>query len=359
MSDVTTADHPWPLSFQIGPATVGAGSQVYVIAEVGVNHDGQIGLARELIHAAAEAGADAVKFQVFCADRLVVPTAPAAEYQKTATQVETQYEMLSRLELSWDEFAELAAYAGQQDIEFLATPFSPADLDFLVSIGARALKLASPDIVNLELLERAAKSGLPVIASTGAADLNEITAGVECFRQAGGGPLALLHCISSYPAREDEVNLAAIATLARTYACVTGFSDHTESLVMGGYAVVAGARIVEKHLTLDRMKPGPDHAFSLEPGMMAEYIRNIRRAERFLGDGRIEVSASQREVRRLARGSVVAARDIQAGETLARTMLTVKRPGGGIAPLEMGRLIGRQARRDIPANTTLNWEMLA
>ena len=208
---------------------------------------------------------------------------------------------------------------------------------------------------------------MPVIASTGAADLDEIAAGVECFRRAGrgegasapAGPLALLHCVSSYPAAEHEANLAAIATLAESFACISGFSDHTESLVMGGYAVTAGARIIEKHLTLDRARPGPDHGFSLEPAMMTEYIRNIRRAESFLGDGHITVSDSQREVRRLARGSVVAACDIHSGDTLTRAMLTVKRPGDGIAPLELDRLVGRHAKKEIPADTALAWEAVA
>jgi N-acetylneuraminate synthase/N,N'-diacetyllegionaminate synthase len=356
-----------PAAFNIGPAVVGPGSHAYVIAEAGVNHDGDAGRARELIHAAAEAGADAVKFQVFSAARLVTRDAPAAQYQKAAVQAVTQYEMLSRLELSWEEFAALAAYAGRQGIEFLATPFSVADLDFLVSLKVRAIKLASPDIINAELLDCAARTSLPVIASTGAADIAEIAAGVDCFRQACAyegcttppGPLALLHCVSSYPASEDEANLAAIRTLSETFGVVSGFSDHTESLTMGSYAVTAGACIIEKHLTLDRTRPGPDHAFSLEPKMMAEYIRNIRRAESILGDGRIAVSESQREVRRLARGSIVAACDIHRGETLTRAMLTVKRPGDGIAPLDLGRLVGRRACAEIPADTALAWESVA
>lgn len=350
---------PESASFQIGPAVIGAGSPVYVIAEAGVNHDGQIGLARELIHAAAEAGADAVKFQVFSAGRLVTQAAPSAQYQKTSAQADTQFEILSRLELSWDQFAELAAYAGRQDIEFLATPFSVPDLEFLVSMKVRALKLASPDIVNTELLSAAGRSGLPLIASTGAADLHEIAHGVEQLQACGGGPLALLHCISAYPAPEEEANLAAIGTLARTFGCISGFSDHTESLAMGGYAVAAGARIVEKHLTLDRNRPGPDHGFSLEPDMMAQYVRNIRWVEQILGHGRVELSDSQREVRQVARGSIVAARNIAPGEVLTRNMLTVKRPGDGIAPNEMDRLVGRQAQREIAADTAVAWEAVS
>lgn len=345
-----------PPTLAIGPALLGTGHPAYVIAEAGVNHDGDVGLARELIHAAADAGADAVKFQVFSADRLVTRSAPTARYQQDAGQATTQYELLQRLELSWDNFSALAEYAGHQGVEFLATPFSIADLRFLVSMRVRALKLASPDIVNTELLTEAAASRLPVIASTGAAEFDEITAGVGHFRAQGGGPLALLHCVSSYPTPDEEANLGVIGTLARTFGCVAGFSDHTESTRTGGYAVAAGAAIIEKHLTLDRSRTGPDHGFSLEPGQFAEYVREIRFAERLVGTGRIEVSPGQREIRRVARGSIVAATHIPAGQMLTREMLTIKRPGEGISPSEMSRLIGRRSRYEIPADTILAWE---
>ncbi len=343
-------------SFSIRNALVGEAAPVYVIAEAGVNHDGCASVARELIHAAAEAGADAVKFQVFAASRLVTRTAPAAAYQQRAVHTDSQYGMLSALELTHDTFVELADCAKQRGIEFLATPFSVADLQFLVRIGVSAIKIASPDIVNTPLLGAAARSRLPVIASTGAAELEEIAEAVSFFRTAGGGPLALLHCISSYPTPEREANLRAIGTLARSFGCVAGFSDHTESVLIGGYAVAAGARIIEKHMTLDRSRTGPDHAFSLEPAAMAEYIRTIRHAESLLGDGDVTVSPRQREVRRLSRGSVVAARAIRAGETLTADMLTVKRPGTGIRPAELDTLIGRRAVRDIEADTQLAWD---
>ncbi len=346
-------------SFEIGPAVVGESWPVYVVAEVGVNHDGEPGLAHELIHAAADAQADAVKFQVFSAERLVTCSAPTAAYQQQAVRAATQYQMLSQLELTHDVFGDLCRYAGQCGVEFLATPFSVADLRFLVSLGVRAIKLASTDIINAPLLEAAVESSLPVIASTGAADLAEVAGAVAYFNRPGAGPLALLHCVSSYPTREWEANLAAIGTLARTFDCVSGFSDHTESLTMGGYAAAAGARIIEKHLTLDRTRRGPDHAFSLEPDAMAEYIRGIRYAERLLGDGAIAPGESEHEVRRLARGSVVAARHIHVGETLTESMLTVKRPGGGIAPSELASLIGRQARTEIAADTPIAWEAVS
>ncbi|MGQ9651964.1 MAG: N-acetylneuraminate synthase family protein [Phycisphaerae bacterium] len=340
-------------SFRIGPATVGDGSPVYVIAEAGVNHDGHIDAARELIHAAANAEADAVKFQLFSADRLVTESAATAEYQKKASQGHKQRDMLARLELSRDQFAELSAYARYCDIEFLATPFGIDDLKFLVSIGVQAIKLASTDVVNDPLLDQAAASGLPVIASTGAATEAEIARAVERFKQPGAGPLALLHCVSCYPTPEAEANLRAIGALARRFDCVTGFSDHTESVSMGGYAAAAGARIIEKHLTLVRSRPGPDHAFSLEPPAMAEYIRQIRYVEKLLGDGSIGSQECEDEVRRLARGNIVSTRDIRAGEVLDAGMLTIKRAGGGLWASELQTIIGRQAKVDIAADTAI------
>ena len=259
MPDETTPAYPRPL--QIGPALIGAGEPVYVVAEIGVNHDGDVGVARELIHAAVDAEADAVKFQVFSPDRLVRPDAPTAAYQREADQADSQYDMLARLALPHEAFAELAAYAGQCGVEFLATPFSVPDLQFLVSLGVRALKLASTDIINAPLLDAAAASGLPIILSRGAAEREEIAAALDRLRTHHAGPVALLHCVSSYPAPEYEANLAVIHTLERSFDCVVGFSDHTQSVTIGGYAAAAGARVIEKHITLARSRQGPDHSF--------------------------------------------------------------------------------------------------
>lgn len=346
----------FPERLQIGPAVIGPGEPVFVIAEIGVNHDGDVGLAKELIHAAVDAEADAVKFQVFSPDRLVRRDAPTATYQRKANQSASQHEMLARLALSHDAFADLAAYAGQCGVEFLATPFSVPDLQFLLSIGVRAIKLASTDIVNAPLLDAAAKSRRPVILSRGAADRDEIAAALDRLRGADVAGLALLHCLSSYPTPEYEANLAVIQTLAQTFRCVVGFSDHTESLTIGGYAAAAGARIIEKHITLSRSRSGPDHAFSLEPAQLAEYIRHIHQTEALLGNGRIVVSPSEREVRRLSRGSVVAARDIRPGDILTAEMLTVKRPGDGISPMVINSLLGKRANCHIPTDTPLTWD---
>lgn len=340
---------------RIGRRLVGPPGFVYVIAEAGVNHDGDPGVARGLILAAAEAGADAIKFQVFSADRLVTRDAPAADYQQKAGQGTSQHAMLRRLELSHASFAELADLAREKDIEFLATPFSIEDLRFLVSIRVAAIKLASTDIVNVPLLEAAAATGLPVIASTGAAELDEVGGAVRCFDRPGAGPLALLHCVSSYPTPENQVNLTAIATLGGLFGRVAGFSDHSESIMMGAYATAAGARIIEKHFTLDRRRPGPDHAFSLEPKALAEYVHHIRHASTLLGDGHVGPTDAQREVRRLSRPSLVAGRAIEIGEVIDRSMLAVKRPGTGISPVELDKLIGRRVVRRIAADAMLSW----
>jgi len=347
------------LAFRIGAAVVGQGAPVYVIAEAGVNHDGRVDVARELIHAAADAEADAIKFQVFSADRLVTREAPTAAYQKHAAQGETQYDMLARLQLSRQDFGELAEYARHCDIEFLATPFSVNDLEFLVSLGVQAIKVASPDIVNGPLVDAAAESGLPVIVSTGAAGMEEVWRAVERFREPHAGHLALLHCVSCYPTPENQVNLGAIGELARAFGCVAGFSDHTEGVNVGGYAVAAGARIVEKHFTLDRGRAGPDHAFSLEPATLAEYIRQIRHAERLMGDGRIGPQECEDEIRRLARGRIVAVREIRAGEVLDSEMLTIKRASEGITAGELRSVIGRRASADIPADAAIRQEWVS
>ncbi|MEE8170241.1 MAG: N-acetylneuraminate synthase family protein, partial [Phycisphaerae bacterium] len=347
-----------PPEFFIGDRTLGLPARAYVIAEAGVNHDGDAAAARSLIDAAAEAGADAVKFQVFSADRLATRQAATAGYQQESAGAASQHAMLSGLELDHATFSELAGHAARCGLDFIATPFSIADLEFLDQLGVAAVKLASPDIVNVPLLEAAARTNRPVIASTGAADLNEVADAVALFDRLECGPLALLHCVSSYPTPDDEANLAAIGALSRAFGRTVGFSDHTTSIDMGGYALLAGARLIEKHLTLDRDRAGPDHGFSLEPAMMAAYVRHIRQAEAWLGSGDVTPTPRQREVRRLARCSIVAACDLTAGQTLERSMLTLKRPGDGVAPKHLDRFIGRRLRVTIAADTSLSWDMV-
>ncbi len=341
------------------PARFGSAGGVFIIAEAGVNHDGCLDKARDLIDAAHAAGADAVKFQAFSAARLAADDAPKCAYQATATG-ESQAQMLARLELSPSDFAALKRHAEQRGIAYLCTPFSIPDLEMLVALGVPALKIASPDIVNVPLLRAAAASGLPLIVSAGAATLDEIDAAVALLTAAGARDrLNLLHCVSAYPTRPADARLGCIRTLGDRFNLPVGFSDHTNDADFGALAVAAGARILEKHLTLDRSAEGPDHFFSLEPGAMARYVSGARRAMEALGTGRVAPTESELEVRRLARGSLVTNGPLRAGQALAAEHLTVLRPAGGISPDAFDSVIGRVLRVDVPAQTRIEWSMLA
>jgi N-acetylneuraminate synthase/N,N'-diacetyllegionaminate synthase len=350
-------DHGAPV--RIGRRAVGTAQPVYVIAEAGVNHDGDLDRALRLVDAAARAGADAVKFQFFSADRLAARDAPACAYQERAAAALTQHDMLRRLELPAAAFRRLRDHAAAAGLDFLATPFGRPELRELLALAPPAVKIASPDIVNHPLLEEAARSGLPLIVSTGAADLDEVDAAVRLVRQARDpARLILLHCVSAYPTPPAEARLRCIATLHQRYRLPVGFSDHTAEVAIGSLAVAAGAALLEKHLTLDRAAPGPDHFFSLEPEDFARYVRGARQADATLGDGFVHPSPAEAEVRALARGSIIAARPLTAGQTLTAGDLDIQRPAGGIGPSAWKELLGRRARADIPAHTRLEWSMV-
>lgn len=345
------------------PLSIGAhdsaDGRAFVIAEAGVNHDGSEERALHLVDSARLAGADAVKFQVFSAGRLVSPGAPTAAYQRRTAQAADQGELLARLELDQDAYRRIAAHCRATDIHFLATPFDPLDLEFLLTLGVPAIKIASTDLTNRPLLTTAFGTGLPVLLSTGAAVRREIDRAVAWYRRAGSSaPLVLLHCVSSYPTPLAEANLRAIETLGRRYGLPVGYSDHTTSTETGALALAAGAWVIEKHLTLDRTLPGPDHATSLEPDALADYIARIRQAEAVMGSGQLCCAAIEKDVRRVARRSIVAKCDIAAGQTLTSDVLTVKRPSGGIDPGHFDEVLCCQAVRDIPRDTPLIWQML-
>jgi len=312
----------------------------------------------KLIELAKRGGADAVKFQVFTAEKLVIAKAPTASYQKARGHAD-QRQMLKRLELSRQEFTDLVRYCNDVGIEFLATPFSTDDLDFLVDLEVSAIKLASPDLVNFPLLERAIESKLPIIASTGASNMDEIDAGVDCFANRGAlARLILLHCSSSYPTSLTETNLSVIGTLAQRFPVPVGFSDHTAEWISGALAGSAGATVLEKHFTLDRSMPGPDHSFSLEESQLRQYIAAAREAQAAMGNPRRQLLESEHEVRQLSRGSVVASMDIPSGSIITPAMLTVKRPGGGIEPARIRDLVGMRAIQTISVDTQVEWNML-
>ena len=344
----------WPDPIHIGPRAVGAGAPVLVVAEAGVNHNGKLATAIRLCRAASEAGADAVKFQAFSADRLVTAGAPAASYQRAADQ----RKLLSELELSPLELAQVKAECDALGLIFLATPFSPRDVANLHGMGVSAIKIASPDLANPPLLRIAAATGLPIIMSTGASTMEEVEHAVEVLSTSGCRELVLLHCVSNYPTPQNHLNLRGIHTLGRRFQLPVGLSDHTVEPDTASFAVAAGAVLLEKHLTLSRQQYGPDHFFSVEPEELSAYVGATRRSEAILGHGRREPSNGEQEIRKIARSSVVSAQAIIAGAKIERTMLTVKRPAGGIEPARLEEVVGKTAAADIPADTTLRWEMI-
>jgi N,N'-diacetyllegionaminate synthase len=347
-------------SIAIDGRRIGENAPCFLIAEAGVNHNGDLGLAHRLIDVAVDAGADAVKFQTFCADRLVTATAPKAAYQKQAMDDgESQHAMLKRLELSGDAHLALMAHCRARAIMFLSSPFDEQAADFLESLGVAAFKIPSGEIVNLPYLDHVARKGRPVILSSGMSTLEEVTTAVEAIRRTGNDQIVLLHCLSNYPADPAQANLRAMATMAAACKCPVGFSDHTEGPAVAIAAVALGACVIERHFTVDRDLPGPDHRASLGPAELATMIRDIRVAESALGDGRKRPQPSELEISAVARKSIVAARDLPAGTELRAADLRMMRPGTGIAPPHAPRLVGRRLRSAVGAGTLITWDMLA
>lgn len=345
---------------EIAGRRIGPGHPCFVIAEAGVNHNGSLDLARQLIDAAADAGADAVKFQTFQSEQLVTADAPKADYQQQATGAgESQFAMLKRLELDEPAHRELMAHAAARGLIFLSTPFDEPSADLLETLALPAFKIPSGEVTNLPFLEYLARKRQPLILSTGMSTLAEVEAAVAAIRDAGGDALALLHCVSRYPAQPADANLRAMQTMAAKFAVPVGFSDHTLGTDIAIAAVALGACILEKHLTLDRTLPGPDHAASLEPVDFAALVRGVRAIESALGHGRKEPVPGEANTAAVARKSLVAARDLAAGEVLDAGAIAIKRPGTGLAPALRSSMVGRSTRVAVPAGTLLTLEMLA
>lgn len=344
----------------IGARRVGVGEPCFIIAEVGVNHNGDINMARKLIDVAVEAGADAVKFQTFSADRLASANAPKATYQKATTSaIESQHSMLKRLEISAEAHAVLMGYCQERGIMFLSSPFDEYATDFLDNLGVVAFKVPSGEIVNLPYLEHMARKGRPIILSSGMSTLKEVTTAVAVIRAAGNDQIVLLHCLSDYPADPRETNLRAMATMAAACECPVGYSDHTEGHVVTIVAVALGACLIERHFTLDRNLPGPDHRASLEPAELVAMIHDIRTTEAAFGTGRKEPQPSELENRAIIRKSVAAAHDLPAGSMLKATDLMMIRPGTGLLPSVAPQLVGRHLRTAVVAGTLITWDMVA
>ncbi len=341
---------------KIGTRELGPDQSVFVIAEIGVNHDGSVERAIDLVHAARDAGADAVKLQVFSADRLMHRSARFATYQASRVDAADPAEMLRRYELDDSALLRIATVAADARLIALATPFSPEDVDRVAAFGT-AIKIASPDLVNRVLLARVIKAGLPMLVSTGAADADEVERATNWLRRKGA-TLALLHCVSAYPVAAGDAQLNWIRWLAR-FGVPVGYSDHTSEPVTGALAVIAGACIVEKHITYDVAASGPDHSASFNAMQFAEYVRLIRIAEQMRGDGgpRHQLEC-EKDVRGVSRQSLVAARAIPAGARIDVGSLTTQRPGLGISAECVDDVVGRRARRDIAAGEILTADLV-
>ncbi len=338
---------------------VGPDAPCFIIAEAGVNHNGDLTLARQLVEVAVQAGANAVKFQTFTAARMVTSSAPKAEYQKGTTDAaESQYDMLRRLELSEDMHRDLITLCHERGIVFLSTPFDETSADMLHDLGVSAFKVPSGEITNLPLLAHIAHKQQSIILSTGMAHLGEVDEAVRTIRQAGNEQITLLHCVSNYPADPADVNLRAMHTMAAAFQVPVGYSDHTPGIDVALGAVALGACVIEKHFTLDRTLPGPDHRASLEPDELAALVRGIRTVEAALGDGRKQPARSEANTAAVARKSLVAAHDIPAGTRLTHEAIVIRRPGTGLSPALLPYLLGRTVRIDVLAGSLLELEML-
>ncbi|HEY8168080.1 MAG: N-acetylneuraminate synthase family protein [Candidatus Limnocylindrales bacterium] len=344
---------------RIGDREVGDGAPVYIIAEAGSNHDRDLAQARRLIEVAAEAGADAVKFQTFQSDRIVAETPTRAAYLDAILPPDkTMSELFRELELPREWHAELKAYAEGCGIDFLSTPFDHEAVDLLDGLGVKAFKVATYELWHLPLIRDIASRGKPIICSTGMADIGEVQDAVDAVRSTGNEQLILLHCVVNYPPPFSQLNLRAIETMRRAFGVPVGWSDHTPGWLAPVVATTLGAAVIEKHYTTDRTRPGPDHRFALEPDELTAMVRAIRDAQAALGDGVKRMADAEADLYVTARRSLFAARAIEPGTTLTEDDVAILRPGTGIEVRELPNVLGRVARRRIERHEPLAWEML-
>ena len=321
-------------------------SSVYIIAEAGVNHNGDPDLAKKLISECAKAGADAVKFQTFKAETLVAKSALKADYQKNCTgSDESQFDMLKKLELDYDIHKELMSYAEAKGIQFLSSAFDLESIDLLDELGLPVFKIPSGEITNLPYLRKTARLGKKTILSTGMSSMEDIEAALTVLRENGAKEIVVLHCNTEYPTPMEDVNLKAMNTIGEAFNVEVGYSDHTLGIEVPIAAVALGAIVIEKHFTLDKTMPGPDHKASLEPNELKQMVAAIRNIEKALGDGIKVPTASEKRNMAVARKSIVAKKDISVNETFTEENLTIKRPGTGISPMEWDNVIGTKAAK--------------
>ncbi|MCI8322195.1 MAG: N-acetylneuraminate synthase [Lachnospiraceae bacterium] len=326
-------------------------NKIFIIAEAGVNHNGDIQTAKELIDVAAAAEADAVKFQTFKADTLVCRQAPKAAYQmETTSAEESQFDMLKKLELTPDMHRELIDYCHEKNIMFLSTPFDLDSLHYLVDCGLAVIKIPSGEITNYPLIREAGRSGKRIILSSGMSTIDEVREAVAVLKENGSTDITVLHCNTEYPTPFSDVNLRAMQTIKEETGVSVGYSDHTPGIEAAVAAAALGATVIEKHFTLDRNMKGPDHKASLEPNELTEMVRAVRHIEQALGDGEKKPSASEKKNMAVARKSLVAKCLIKGGEMFTEENLTAKRPGTGLSPMLWNQVIGQRAKRDFAAD---------
>lgn len=333
---------------------IGGGAPCFVAAEVGLNHNGDLELAHRLIDAAADAGADGVKFQTYRTEDFLSDRSLTYEYvSEGRTVVESQFDMFKRAELTVEALAGLRRHCDDRGVVFFATPTSEDGVADLVRAGSPLLKNGSDFLVHLPLVRAMARSGVPTVLSTGMATLAEVDESVRAFREAGGTQLVLLHCTSSYPTPAEEVNLRAMATLEAAFGCPVGLSDHTDGVVAAAAAVALGACFLEKHFTLDRGLPGPDHRFSSDPAGLRELVDAVRSVEASIGSGDVAPAPSEAAGRRDFRLSCVAARDLEAGARLGEADVAFRRPGTGLPPAAIDWIVGRRLSQAVTAGTVI------
>lgn len=336
--------------------TLALGRHCYVIAEAGVNHNGDMNTAEALIDAAKAAGADAVKFQTFRAEKLVSVGAPLAQYQIANGILDSQFEMIRKLELDEPTHRRLMDYAQRKGIVFLSTPFDEDSSDLLERLGLPLFKIPSGEITNKGFLKHVARKKRPLVLSTGMSDLNEVGRAIDWIRSVSAAPLTVLHCVTDYPAPPDQVNLRAMDTIRDAFGVEAGYSDHTLGTEISVAAAARGAALIEKHLTLDRGLPGPDHAASLEPAEFGEMVRQIHSVVSSLGDGVKRPAPCELKNMSVARKSLVANRDLPAGRLITAEDLSVKRPGTGLPPADLEATLGRSLKRAVKRDQTLTEE---
>ncbi len=345
---------------KIGPKLIGNNEPCFIIAEAGVNHNGDLELAKKMVDKAKEVGADAVKFQTFSAEDLVTPSAPKSIHQSRGSEEhESQYDLLKRLELSKEEFSQLMKYAEEKDIIFFSTPYDIKSVEILEELNVPLYKIASADIVDLPLLKRVAQTSKPMILSAGMASLEEIKEAVEAVKGEGNNQIILLHCVSNYPPLDENLNLKVIRTFKNMFPdLIIGYSDHTLGKTAALGAVSLGAKVIERHFTLDKNLAGPDHKSSLEPSELKEMINNIRVLEKQLGTGQKIVPEEELEMKKIFRKSIIVNQDIPKDTIISKDMLNMGRPGTGLKANQIKEVVGRKSKQDISKKSLITLDML-